>query len=439
MSTAAAAVIDPDNSNSNNNGKDDDSNEGLLSLSSQKCPSIRADEIPNHSNTSKSGAQLSVAVANGQVSEVVTPLTAAKNCDDDDNFDLGVTSSIMSIASTSVRDMDTLEVARQELGETDQVRDTQLRRLRKLISTSPQFRHCLRASDELNGGGVCGGLQLDDEEDEQALRFLLRFLRVNKFNVAKSALMLENFLKMRAADPAWHMGLGDMNHLEKALELVGNGYFFVAPGRDRMGRRVVWNLAQRLDPSRHSTDDMMKCLMMTMETVSMVDEESQVRGLTYVFDCQGLTLQHCRLWSPTEATRMLKSMEKNLPARHRAMFITNVPFIMGSLIELGKTIISAKIKNRIHVVANSDDLGSSQDALLDADDVIPSDLLPPDAPNTSKYTSLEMAQMWKQTVMQNAQHLKNLDHLILAAADKESGDSDQQCSKRWYSRLWSSS
>jgi hypothetical protein len=78
---------------------------------------------------------------------------------------------------------------------------------------------------------------------------------------------------------------------------VDLGYVFVLPDRDAEGRRVIFNYAHVLDPSRHTSVDMMKTFMATFETL-LADPENQIRGFTYILYCKGLTLGHCSVWTP---------------------------------------------------------------------------------------------------------------------------------------------
>ena len=48
----------------------------------------------------------------------------------------------------------------------------------------------------------------------------LIFFRSNKFNVLKALEQLKGYLRMKQAEPSWYTGLGDVDNLGHALELV---------------------------------------------------------------------------------------------------------------------------------------------------------------------------------------------------------------------------
>ena len=72
------------------------------------------------------------------------------------------------------------------------------------------------------------------------------------------------------------------------------------PEPDEEGRIVIFNQASAKDPSRHTTADIMRCFMLTLETL-LLKEEVQIRGLSYIFYCSNLTLAHAMMWTASEA------------------------------------------------------------------------------------------------------------------------------------------
>ena len=86
------------------------------------------------------------------------------------------------------------------------------------------------------------------------------------------------------------------------------------------------------------------------------DEENQIRGFTYVFDCSGLTLSHLSIWTPQECSRVLSICEKNLPMRHKDINLLNLPFPMWAVFEFCKTLLSDKIRKRFSVLSSIDKL-----------------------------------------------------------------------------------
>jgi len=222
--------------------------------------------------------------------------------------------------------------AKDELGEDESTRNSSLAQLLSWLKAQPHLRNCRTDSN-----------------------FLLRFLRMQKHRVEKSSLVLEKYLHMRCSHPKWFQNLDIQDPL--VAELVLGGYLFVLPERDKEGRRVVFSVARNLDPSRHSNSDAMRAHIITFEAL-LEDEENQVRGFTYIFDCSGLTLSHLSIWTPQEVGKVISICEKNLPIRHKNINLLMLPFPMWAVFEFCKTLLSDKIRKRFSVHSNIDKLVS---------------------------------------------------------------------------------
>lgn len=73
--------------------------------------------------------------------------------------------------------------------------------------------------------------------------FLLRFLRVKKFNVPLAEQMLLKYLNLKKTLP--HL-TANLDFLSPTLNnLIADGYLFPSPCRDRNGRRVIIGLASK--------------------------------------------------------------------------------------------------------------------------------------------------------------------------------------------------
>ena len=122
--------------------------------------------------------------------------------------------------------------------------------------------------------------------------FLLRFLRMKKFEVPDTIKVLEKYLKMRCQNPEW---FADLNIAEPKLnQLISDGYCFVLPERDARGRKVVYSRAAAMDASVFTANDVMRAHLLTFEAL-LEDEDVQVNGVTYVFDESDVNWSHIRL------------------------------------------------------------------------------------------------------------------------------------------------
>jgi len=131
------------------------------------------------------------------------------------------------------------------------------------------------------------------------------------------------------------------------------------------------------------------------------DEENQVRGFSYVFDCTGLTLAHLSIWTPSECSRVLSICEKNLPMRHKDINLVNLPFAMWAVFEFCKTLLSDKIRRRFSVINSIEKLKTKMGT----------DILPSEYGGT---VGLEqMTRSWAETLSDHRDILLGLDSMTI--------------------------
>ena len=315
-----------------------------------------------------------------------------------------------------------MKVALDELAETDEMREESLSQMRALVSQKPYLKGCCNKNSSI---------RLDDPSCLHGTRFLLRFLRTHKFDLEKAINQMESYLTMKWENPQWYTGL-EPKESERFLELLENGFIFVSPGRDTEGRKVLVIMNRHIDPSRHTSSDEMKAVMSTLETLLIMDEETQIRGLSYVFYFKNLKFSQVFIWSPSDAGKMLIGCDNNLPIRHRNVIATDTPFGMGVVIEFGKSFLREELKNAIHVVSDATKIKKSSNGVFDSPDILPSDIIGEEG----KYSAKEMAAMWKEEVIKHGQHLRVLDELEIDQQEEKEqavkNESEKPPPKSWF-------
>lgn len=103
------------------------------------------------------------------------------------------------------------EVAEKVLHETDEIREQGLAQLREWISKDPRIVSCRTDAT-----------------------FLLRFLRVKKFNVTEAHTMVHRYLMNRQVYPQWFRDLDVLDpRVEELLDLYSSHFANVTPRADR--------------------------------------------------------------------------------------------------------------------------------------------------------------------------------------------------------------
>lgn len=73
-------------------------------------------------------------------------------------------------------------------------------------------------------------------------------------------------------------------------------------------------------------------------------------GFVSVSDMNGLSTSHAALWkNPFELLKILKWAEQSAPLRHKEIHLYHVPSVLKYVIDAAKSIISNKMKERVHV------------------------------------------------------------------------------------------
>jgi len=226
--------------------------------------------------------------------------------------------------------------------------------------------------------------------------FLLRFLRMKKFEVTDTIKVLEKYLKMRCQNPEW---FADLNIAEPKLnQLISEGYCFVLPERDSRGRKVVYSRAAAMDASLFTANDVMRAHLLTFEAL-LEDEDVQVNGVTYVFDESDVNWSHISIWTPSEVSKAFSCCERALPLRHREINMVHLPWTMSLVFQFAKSLLSQKLRERFQTYANFDKLTEN----------VPASILPAEAGGSIPMSV--MIDQWKAVLEERRETILSLDRV----------------------------
>jgi len=269
------------------------------------------------------------------------------------------------------------EISRLELQETGKKRKKALAEMRRWIKSQAHIKR----------------VRLD-------ANFLLRFLRMQKFEVKESCDILDKYLTMRRQHPDWFQNLDCRD--EKLAELIDLGYLLVLPDRDRHGRRVIYSKACQFDAGRFTTSDMMRAHIMAFETL-LTDEENQVRGFTYVLDEKSVTWNQIAIWTPSEVSKAFSCCERALPMRHREIHLLHLPWTMALILQFAKSLLSEKLRKRFQTHSGLESLGRVVDVgLLPAEEY------------GGRRSMAECVALWKRELEQHRASVLGLDQIKIS-------------------------
>lgn len=227
---------------------------------------------------------------------------------------------------------------------------------------------------------------------------MLRFLRTKKCSVPVACELLEKYLTVRQVFPQWFQHL-DIN--DPAIDaIIDSGYLFPLPQRDEHGRRIIFSCASKFDATKYTSAQMARTHAMVVESL-LDEEESQVAGYCYITDEGGLTMNHISLWSLIDLKKMSKCIQVSSPMRHKETHFVNIPSIANKVIEFALSLTSDKLKKRMFLDKNIEELKSR----------VNPDLLPQEY--GGKVPMAEMIKEFKETLRKHREKTLALDNMFI--------------------------
>jgi hypothetical protein len=156
---------------------------------------------------------------------------------------------------------------------------------------------------------------------------------------------------------------------------------------------------ENFDPNTQSSIDTARLHFLTYETL-LQDSENQVIGFTHVGDFGGLTQQHIACWNPTDFMRILKWGEQSIPMRHKEIHIVNVSTPVKWVLDLAKTRVTDKIRERLQIHLNLDDLKKEMEDVS---------CLPKEMGGIIPMS--EMIELWKRELVSKRDMVMSLDKM----------------------------
>ncbi|KAL1430461.1 hypothetical protein MTO96_033784 [Rhipicephalus appendiculatus] len=233
------------------------------------------------------------------------------------------------------------DVARKELGETPEVRQTALDELRQLISEEPSL-HC----------------PTDDA-------FLLKFLRVRKYDTQAAFKNVKKYFKFRADHPEMFK---DLAPSKVPFDAVCRKHRLITISRhsDPMGRTAVMLKTGAWSHEICTLNDFFRVAFVIFDHL-LLQEESMIKGVVVVLDVKGIGVYHLAHYTPSVIGTLISFVQDGVPVRLKGVYVINNPPIFDLIFGITKTFLKAKLVHRFRF------FGHKPNGLreLVPDDVIP--------------------------------------------------------------------
>ncbi|GFX87525.1 alpha-tocopherol transfer protein-like [Trichonephila clavipes] len=233
-----------------------------------------------------------------------------------------------------------IQIAKEELGETDEIRGSALEQFRKRILGDKKLK-----------------CPTNDE-------FLIQFLRARKYNVDKAMELLLNYFNLMASHPE----IFDKMDKEKIDRLTSCDFMKILPFRDNDGCLLLifkignWN----------SDDIDVETLFCTLAATlfSLVNYPvNQISGARVIYDAKNSLFKQMRAFIPKYLTFITKALRNNLPLRFKSIHCINEGIVFHYAWPILRLLLSEKVKSRIY---------SHGDNKEEIQKYIPKEIIPPE-------------------------------------------------------------
>ncbi|XP_070533460.1 alpha-tocopherol transfer protein-like [Ptychodera flava] len=231
-----------------------------------------------------------------------------------------------------------LEKAKKELNEDPSKTEQKLHDLRQMFKKRPDIK-----------------FRTDDT-------FLLRYLRVRKFNVERAYKTLVHYYEVRDQFKELYADYTPSDVVQQLKDQI----HWILRSRDKDGRRVFIVRPGNWDLEKYSITPCLKTAMMLMELICE-EEETQINGVVVIADYSGMSMKHVKQLNPIVVRKLADTIQNALPLRLKAIHYVNQPKIFDIIFGLFKPFFSEKMLKRLHF--HGDEYGTLHEH-------IPSSILP---------------------------------------------------------------
>lgn len=166
---------------------------------------------------------------------------------------------------------------------------------------------------------------------------------MKKYSNADAFKMLEKFIASCESHPRWFQNLTLDD--DRVRSLFDSGYIVPLAERDKNGCRVIMIRAGQLDAKKFTFSDELKLINLVLFTL-LEEAETQIAGFVFVIDHKGIAFDYVATISLVDLRNYLKCIQNAIPSRQKQAIWLNLPAFAVAMTEIGKTLVSAKLRDR---------------------------------------------------------------------------------------------
>jgi len=186
-----------------------------------------------------------------------------------------------------------------ELNETPDNRDKGLRELKKLIEEYKSLT-----------------VPVDDDI------FLLRFLRVSKFDAGMAFDRVREYYKWRMLNKELFSDIQEPN----VISFLNEGFLTISRGNAAGKPTTLLASYDKWDSDRFTGEDLLKVIILQIER-ALEDPHTQVCGMIILVDVSGFSLGHAYHLTPSVLSKIADSVYDVIPVMQKQLHLFNAPDI----------------------------------------------------------------------------------------------------------------
>lgn len=133
------------------------------------------------------------------------------------------------------------------------------------------------------------------------------------------------------------------------------GAIYPLAERDSQGRQILFFNQPQIDPEIFTSDDVFH-LFFTIANTLLLEEETQISGLSFVLNHKTVSMKYISLFSVDQFINLTKFLKNSCPGRFKSLYLVNVPAIGMFLWNAAMLALTEKLKDRITMVKTMEDL-----------------------------------------------------------------------------------
>lgn len=207
-----------------------------------------------------------------------------------------------------------------ELGESPETVAQSLEEFRELLKGEP-------------------GLRFPLDEDICTL-----YLRRSRWDPKKAFVLVQRLFRFKQK----HSKIFNNFEIQPYYESFTYGIIRMLPLRDRNGCRIILLIMNKnvWDPKKISLDDIYKHMQVALSSF-ISEPRTQVAGIHFIFDCEGLSLKQAMYVTINFASLVVESLEKCAPFRVKGIHIVHQPYFMNMIYAIFKQFFQGILQARV--------------------------------------------------------------------------------------------